>query len=327
MSKTRRILSLILAVAVLASCFVITASADTTTTAVKGAFTDVPGDATYATSVKTLNLMGIINGYPDGTFLPLNNVTRAEFTAMLMRTLGYANVGSVTAADLPFSDVKDDDSSINWAIPNINTAYGMGIINGYEDGTFRPNANVAYEEAIKMIVCALGRDVGSAEGVWYSNYLAEASKVGITKRLGALGAPETPESRACIAQMIFDSLEVNIVEREELTNKTILTDYLGYIKNTGMVASDGVTGMSTPDVDLRDNEIQIYAQEPTTGDYEVHTYRTSDTDLKKYLGYQIDFYYKNDGSSIRNLVLYVLTENEEVVIDPALVEEADSTST
>ncbi len=327
MSKTRRILSLILAVAVLASCFVITASADTTTTAVKGAFTDVPGDATYATSVKTLNLMGIINGYPDGTFLPLNNVTRAEFTAMLMRTLGYANVGSVTAADLPFSDVKDDDSSINWAIPNINTAYGMGIINGYEDGTFRPNANVAYEEAIKMIVCALGRDVGSAEGVWYSNYLAEASKVGITKRLGALGAPETPASRACIAQMIFDSLEVNIVEREELTNKTILTDYLGYIKNTGMVASDGVTGMSTPDVDLRDNEIQIYAQEPTTGDYEVHTYRTSDTDLKKYLGYQIDFYYKNDGSSIRNLVLYVLTENEEVVIDPALVEEADSTST
>ncbi len=330
MRKTKRLMSLLLTVAMLITSFAVPVMvAEATETKATGVFSDVTDDVIYAEAVKTLNLMGIINGYPDGTFGPLNNVTRAEFTAMLMRTLGLGNIGSATAADMPFTDIDDSDTGISWAIPNINTAYGMGIINGYDDLTFRPKDNVAYEEAVKMVVCALGySSVGVAtDGAWYTNYIAQANKLAITKKLGQIGSVGTPASRACIAQMLYDSLEVPMLENDKLTDKTILTDCLGYIKNTGMVASDGVTGLTEPDVDLRNDEVQIYAIEPDTDEYETHTYKTTDASLKNYLGYQINFYYKNDGSTIRNLAFYVLVENEELKIDPALIEVSESSAT
>ena len=153
MKITKRILCLALSVMMALGCMSIAAFADDAASTTKdnsGAikFSDVGDSEIYTDAVKTLNLMGVINGYPDGTFKPNDNVTRAEFTAMLMRTLKLGSIGSASAAELPFSDVDDNNSDINWAIPNINTAYARGVINGYEDGTFRPSANVAYEEAV-----------------------------------------------------------------------------------------------------------------------------------------------------------------------------------
>ncbi|MBQ4145057.1 MAG: S-layer homology domain-containing protein [Clostridia bacterium] len=328
MRKTKRILAFVLAVVVAASCFAMTVSADETTAATTntGTFSDVSDDAIYATAVKTFNKMGIINGYPDGTFGPDKNVTRAEFTAMLMRTLNMGGMGAPTAAALPFTDVKDDDSSINWAISDINTAYAKGIINGYEDGTFRPNANVAYEEALKMIVCTLGyTDIATDGPTWYSGYLGQANKLEITEVASSLGQVETPAIRACIAQLLYDSLEVPIVEQSSITNKNILNNYLGYYKSTGVISSDGITGMDEAEVNLRDDEIQIYAKEPN-GVQAINTYRTNDKELKKYLGYEIEFFYKNtNGSEIRDLVLYVLEKNQTVTISANAIDDVDST--
>ena len=187
MKAIKRLLCMMLAIAMVMSCTSIVMAAD-------GGFSDMSNDQIYSNAVSTLNLMGVINGYPDGTFGPDKNVTRAEFTAMLMRTLNLGNVGASSAAGLPFTDVADDNSSINWAIPNINTAYGMKIINGYEDATFRPNANVAYEEAVKMIVCTLGygENVDVSTTPWYANFIAIGNQIGITKNATKIGNVETP---------------------------------------------------------------------------------------------------------------------------------------
>lgn len=333
MKNTKRVLSLVLAIAMLVSCFAITAFADETTTATaektSKIFSDVPADADYITAVETLNKMGVINGYEDGTFCPLQNVTRAEFTAMLMRTLNYGSVGSTSAAALPFSDVSDTDTSISWAIPNINSAYGMGIINGYEDGTFRPNANVAFEEAVKMIVCTLGygENVDTTASPWYLPYTTQAARLGITKNTASLGGPGTPASRACIAQLLYDSLEVKLIENGEITDKTILTEYMGFIKNTGIVASDGITSLTSPDVNLAAGEVQIYAQEPDSRDYETYTYIASDDELKNYLGYEIEYYYKKGGGRARELALYVVNQINEIEIEAEKIERYDSTDT
>lgn len=327
MKNTKRILAFILAIMVAASCLVMTVSAEETTaqTTSGGTFSDVSEDAIYSLAVKTFNKMGIINGYPDGTFGPDKNVTRAEFTAMLMRTLNMGGMGAPTAANLPFSDVDDNDSSISWAISDINTAYAKGIINGYEDGTFRPNANVSYEEALKMIVCTLGYTKVATDGAtWYSGYLAQANKLEITEVAASLGQVETPAIRACIAQLLYDSLEVPIVEQDTITNKTILNNYLGYYKGVGVIFSDGITGMNESEVNLRDDEIQIYAQEPN-GSYAVNTYSTNDKTLKNYLGYEIEFFYKSQSGSIRELILYVLSKNQTVTIDANSIDEIDST--
>lgn len=326
----KRFLAFLLTVCMLASCVAINVAAaeESTASAATGnsVFSDVSDGDSYITAVGILNELGVIKGYEDGTFRPLQNVTRAEFTAMLMRTLNYGSLGSSSAANLPFTDIDDNDSDINWAIPNINTAYAKGIINGYEDSTFRPNANVSYEEAIKMIVCTIGyTDIDASGTPWYGLYIAQANKLGILANASYLGQTETPASRACIAQLLYDSLDVNLVEMGNLTKKTILSDYLGYTKNIGIVSSDGVTGLEAPDVDLNKNEVQIRAYEEESGLYETYTYKTNNDKLKNYLGYQIEFYYKNNGT-VRELMLYVLKQNEVMEINASLVEEGSSSS-
>lgn len=336
MKITKKILCFVLAAMMAVGCVSVSAAEGDGTeaaanTAASGAtkFSDVGDNELYSSSVRTLNLMGVINGYPDGTFKPNDNVTRAEFTAMLMRTLKLGNVGSNSAAGLPFTDIDDNNSDINWAIPNINTAYGKGVINGYEDGTFRPNDNVAYEEAIKMIVCTLGYGDGVDVSLtpWYTNYLTIAAQRGITKTASRIGGPETPASRACIAQLLYDSLEVKLIENGEVTDKTILNSYLGYNKCTGVISSNRMTSLSEPDVNLRENEIQISAKEDGMYEEEVHTYSTDDTSLNDYLGYQVEFYYKSDGSDVRELMLCVVKDNEPVTVNAKNIELRGTTST
>lgn len=323
MKITKKLLCMALSVIMLASCLSTAVFADGATK-----FSDVNAGEIYSGAVSTLNLMGVINGYEDGTFKPDQNVTRAEFTAMLMRTLNYGSTGSTSAAELPFTDIDDNNSDINWSIPNINTAYAMGIINGYEDSTFRPTANVAFEEAVKMIVCTLGygNNVDVSVAPWYANFIAVASQIGLTKNANKLGAAETPATRACIAQLLYDALEIDLVESGEKTDKTILSDYLGYIKNTGVISSNDITSLTAADVNLRDNEIQITAVEEGSTTESTYTYSTTDLTLKNYLGYEVEFYYKSDGSDIRTLMFCVVNQTEPVTVNAANIEESTSTN-
>ncbi len=313
-------------------CLVLTLLMVATSVSVFAAFPDVPDTVSYEEAVSALNQLGIITGYEDGTFKPDNNVTRAEFTAMLMRSMGQASIGSTSAAALPFTDLSDDDTDVSWAYPNINTAYSSGIINGYEDGTFRPNDEVAYEEAVKMIVCALGygKEVSVNVEPWYSEYLSQGRTLGITQNAQNLGSAEKAASRACIAQMLYDSLDVSLVENGILTTKTLLADYLGYVKNTGYISANDLTSLESPDVTLRENQIQIRAIEPDSTDYEVHTYTVSDASaFKDKLGYQIDFFYPKTSSSetVRTLFSYEIKDNTTLELSSDMIEEYDSTNT
>ncbi len=330
MKKMRRLMALALTLVMLATCVPFAFAEEATTpaeAAATGSLTDVGQDQVYYDAVKTLNVMGIINGYPDGTFGPDKNVTRAEFTAMLMRTLKLGSLGSTSVANLPFTDVSENDSSISWAIPDINTAYAKGAINGYEDQTFRPSANVAYEEAIKMIVATLGYTADASATPWYAGYLTIANQRGITKTASKLGAPGTPATRACIAQLLYDSLEVKLVESGEVTDKTILSDYLGYKKCTGVVYSNDTTSLISPDINLRDDEIMIYAKEEDADDYELNIYTVDDDSIKDYIGYELDFYYVVSGSNVRTLLFSVLKSAEPVVINAANVDFTESDDT
>ena len=313
------------------ACLVLMLVMVVSTVSVFAAFPDVPTTEVYEPAVSALNQLGIINGYEDGTFQPDNDVTRAEFTAMLMRTMGAGSVGSASAADLPFSDISDQDSSISWAIPNINTAYGNGIINGYEDGTFRPNDNVLYEEAVKMIVCALGygNGISSDNTPWYSDFLAQARSLTILRTAQNLGSPESPASRACIAQMLYDSLEVPLVENNVVTTKTFLADYLGYVKNTGFISANDLTSLESPDVTLRENQIQIRAIEPGSSVYEVHTYTVADaSEFEDKLGYQIDFFYprNSSASAVRSLFSYEIKDNTTLELDTSMISDYETTN-
>lgn len=79
-------------------------------------FSDVPGDAWYKDEVDKLSMLGIINGYPDGTFHPDETLTKGEFLAML-----YVAAEAI---------MYDDDNAIHWAQPYWNALNDMGIISG-----------------------------------------------------------------------------------------------------------------------------------------------------------------------------------------------------
>ena len=110
-------------------------------------YSDVAATSWYNTAVSTLSSMGIITGYPDGTFRPNAAITRAEFAASAAR---FDNDGDKTAAK--FSDI-----ATHWAKDEISIAYNNGWITGYPDGTFGPQRDITRAETMTLVNRVLNR--------------------------------------------------------------------------------------------------------------------------------------------------------------------------
>ena len=96
-------------------------------------------------AVETVKAISYIKGYPDGTFRPQANVTRAEAAQMFATLLnGGANFGTSSATR--FSDASDD-----WFSKAVNYVVAKGLISGYPDGTFKPNESITRAEFAQMI--------------------------------------------------------------------------------------------------------------------------------------------------------------------------------
>lgn len=121
-----------------------------------------------------LNLIGMISGYPDGSFKPNNNITRAEFTVIATRLAGLESTNSQPSV---FNDVVEE----HWAKDFINLAQANGCVSGYSDGTFRPDNNVTIAESITILLNVLEyrKEVLRTELTWPFNYLKVASNIGI----------------------------------------------------------------------------------------------------------------------------------------------------
>lgn len=112
-------------------------------------FTDVASGAWYNNAVSTLTRAGILDGYEDGSFRPNASITRAEFTKIAVSFFKHAG----GASSNPFNDVPDSA----WYAEFVKAAAELGLIDGYEDGTFRPNAPITRAEACTIVNRTLGR--------------------------------------------------------------------------------------------------------------------------------------------------------------------------
>ena len=110
-------------------------------------FSDVSASDWYNNAISTLTNAGILDGYEDGTFRPNGNITRAEFATIAVRFFDLTYEGE----DL-FPDISD-----HWARDYINQAAAAGFVNGYEDGTFRPNNAITRAEAVTLVNRTLER--------------------------------------------------------------------------------------------------------------------------------------------------------------------------
>ena len=153
-------------------------------------FSDIKDGAWCCRAVSTLTNMGIIKGYTDGTFRPNADITRAELATIIAR---FAKLDVNTKT---FSDITG-----HWAQKSIELAAGNGWINGYTDGTFRPNNNITRAETFAMINRVLDRQTESVsdllptsemnmwsdnlnENAWYYKDVQEATNYHKCDRVG-----------------------------------------------------------------------------------------------------------------------------------------------
>lgn len=164
------------------------------------AYTDVEEGTYVSEAVTVLSNLGILDGYTDGTFKPDAIVTRAEMAKIICETLGY---NTLSAGTTSFEDV----AATHWAAGYINMAHGLGIINGYGNGKFGPEDTVTYEQAVKMIVCALGYEpLANANGGWPTGYVNVGANIGITKNA-------VNSARGDIAVLIYNAINVPVMEQ------------------------------------------------------------------------------------------------------------------
>src|SRR6056297_1179499 len=97
-------------------------------------------------AVATLMALGVVNGYPDGTFKPDRTLTRAEMAKLLVEALGYGDLAE-SGTSTSFADAQG-----HWAQDYIGFAAAMDIVQGYPDGTFKPNQTMTMDEAVTMVV-------------------------------------------------------------------------------------------------------------------------------------------------------------------------------
>ena len=127
-------------------------------------FKDIPDTYWACPAISTLTNAGILKGFEDGNFRPNEPVTRAQMAAIIAR---FANLSEGTVS---FSDIEG-----HWAQKSIELAAGNGWINGYSDGTFRPNEKITRAATMAMINRVLDRHVENVEdllpdmNVWSDN--------------------------------------------------------------------------------------------------------------------------------------------------------------
>jgi len=199
----------------------------TVSTAFAASFSDTKGTK-YESAVGILSSLGILNGFPDGTFKPGDTITRAQFAKVAVCALGLESAAEYAKGVTAFSDVP----ATHWAAGFINVAADQGLIKGFPDGTFKPEAPVTYNEAMAIIVRLLGYDP-MVKGTWPTNYLVKAAEIGVSEGLSFAGG--APATRGDVALMFENAIAIDMMEQITagdliqyvVTDETLL-DKLGY---------------------------------------------------------------------------------------------------
>lgn len=296
-------------------------------------YNDVDADADYAGAVELLSALDIIKGDDLGNFNPDNTITRAEFAAIVCRAKGLENAAEGAKGATSFKDVAAD----HWASGYINLATQNGIINGYGDGNFGPEDKVTYEQAVKMLVCALGFEPMAAnKGGYPTGYLVVANQYKITA--GVKSSVEAP--RKTVAQLVYNALTTPMMDqtsygtdaswevldgKNDREYKTLLTDMDVYIA-TGTVGAkvqgedkvefsvkessdDYEFGFAGDNVKKSDGYNKIYEG---TADLQLYI---NESNIQDYKNQYVDAYVLKDGKDYYVLAVVPSTMGDSITIN------------
>jgi len=140
------------------------------------AFNDI-SDRELTSKLDLLQALGIVGGYPDGSYRPAKNLSRAEFTKFVVTILGGEDASLAYADYTSFPDVR----SIHWAARYVNyAARELQLIKGNGTGYFKPDDPIPYREALTIVMRGLGYTDEVVGGRWPDGYFAKAAALGLT---------------------------------------------------------------------------------------------------------------------------------------------------
>ena len=268
MRNLKKVLSLVLCVAMMLSVMVVGAGA---------AFSD-QSKIKNTEAVDMCTALNIIGGYPDGTFKPEGNITRAEVTKMICVALNGGkepNVG--TNATPTFSDVRTNPNSA-WAEGYIESCYAQGIVSGVGGGKFAPAGNVTATQMAKMLLVALGYNAdneGFTGNAWATNVNVRASQKGLYEDLENIDV-NAALTRDNAAQMIWNALNAYEVEYKT----TLTTDKNGQLTST-VTVQDKVVGNTSDKITLMEDKYESYT---TIGILTSYEWNESDKEFEYTIG-------------------------------------------
>ena len=198
----KKVLSIVLSIAMVV-CLAPTMAFAATTNAAQSnaAYSDIEGTACEG-AVNVLSALKVVDGFTDGTYKPEQTVTRAQMAKLIVTALGVADYA--TAKTSKYTDM----GAATWAIPYVEYASNLNIVNGVGNNKFNPNGLVTYEQAATMVVRALGYTDQCKEmnGTWPAIYVQKAMALNIFDNVvngGANGA-----NRGDVAIMLYNALEI-----------------------------------------------------------------------------------------------------------------------
>ena len=218
----KRVFSALLALVLALSAVVLPASA-------ADSFSDV-SDKKTVQNVEILHLLGVIEGNGAGQFRPYDPLTRAQFCKMLVMLMGKGNEAMRYSTVTIFPDVR----ASHWAAGYINLTVRQSepkLLAGLPDGTFRPDSNITYGQALTILMRVLGYTDADSGGIWPVGYINLAKSGGVSD--GVVLTGEAAITRAQAAQLF-----VNVLYAETKDGK----NYIERGEKYTLLSADGGTG-------------------------------------------------------------------------------------
>lgn len=193
---------------------------------------------------------GLISGYQDGSLKPDNQITRAEFTALVNHSFGFNEIASIS-----FKDVKNGA----WYYNEISKASAAAYIKGYSDQTFKPNKSITREELAVIVASLLKLNASAsntgftdlvASHAWSKDSIAAVAEAGLMQGSGGKFRPQQTATRAEAVVVLDRALKLRA------NSQSVVYDKAGtYGPENGTVTVNGSVYLNAPDITLRNTVI------------------------------------------------------------------------
>ncbi len=261
-------------------------------------------DTKYREAAEILGALGIMEGDSGtGAFRPNDSILRSEMAKVAVYSIGLEEVSNSSNNPTRFPDV----ASNHWAKGVINVADQQGLVEGDDVGTFRPDDPVLFQEAVTIMVRALGYEPKASQvGGYPTGYMVVASENQMLK--GITAKATSPVTRGDVAQLVFNSLTVNLMEQTgfgsdssfKVVDKTLLYDRLNVEKAYGQITGTQETTLTGGSVAAED-KITINDK----------TFIEGDTMASQLLGYNVIYYARIDKTTDEKTLIAVIPQDSK----------------